>query len=322
MRTIVKAAFCALSLSVAVQGATADEFPSRPIRVIVPYAAGGPSDTGVRLVQDGLSRELGQPVVIENRGGGGLNATEAYVKSADRDGYTLLLGGIAPLTVIPSTKRVSYVAERDFLPIGIVWRSAQTLVVRPGLGVKTVAEFVKYAKDNPGKITVGSAGLGTVSHLGGELLKREAGIDLVHLPFRSTSESMPQLLGGQIDALFGDASTVAPQVASGKAVAIAVAAPQRSPALPDTPTFSEAGFPTVQAEGWHGLVALSDTPADRVQRLRDALRKAQSDPAYQARLRQHGATVGEIGPEAMAKLIREDTAKWSAIVKAANLKAE
>jgi tripartite-type tricarboxylate transporter receptor subunit TctC len=274
-------------------------------------------------VQDGLARELGQPVVIENRGGGGgLNATEAYAKSGEHDGHALLLGGIAPLTIIPSTRSVSYVSERDFVPIGTVWRSAQTLVVRRGLGAKTVAEFVAYAKANPGKVTVASAGVGTVAHLGGELLKHEAGIDLIHLPFRSTSESLPQLIGGQIDSLFGDASTVAPQVRAGKVVAIALAAPQRSPALPDTPTFGEAGFPKVEAEGWHGLVVLSKTPPAHVKRLRDALAKAQSDPAYLAKLKQQGATASPFGPEALAKLIRADAAKWSRVIKAAGIKPE
>ena len=221
--------------------------------------------------------------------------------------------------MIPSMRSVSYVSERDFAPIGTLWRSAQTLVVRPGLGVKTVAEFVAYAKANPGKVTIGSAGVGTVSHLAGELLKHEAGVELIHVPFRSTAESMPQLLGGQIDGLFGDASTVAPQVQAGTVVAIAVAAPQRSPALPDTPTFGDAGIPTVEAEGWHGLVVSSKIPPAHVKRLRDALHKVQSDEGYQAKLRQQGASVGTIGHEALADLIRNDAKKWAAIIKAANI---
>ena len=188
----------------------------------------------------------------------------------------MLLGGIAPLTIIPWTRKVSYVTERDFVPIGTVWRSAQTLVVRSSLGVKTMAEFVAYAKANSDKVTIGSAGIGTVSHLGSELLQRVAAIKLIHVPFRSTSESMPQVLGGQIDGLFGDASTVAAQVNAGKAIALGVAAPQRSPALPDTPTIAEAGYPGVEAEGWHGFVASSKTPPDHVKRLRDcATRRAE-----------------------------------------------
>jgi len=322
MPTRVAKLLTALLLAAAAQAAVADDFPSKTVRIIVPYAAGGPSDTGARLVMDGFSRHLGKPVVIENRGGGGgLNGTEAYL-AGDLDGHTILLGGIAPLTIIPAQKKVSYVAERDFVPIGTLWRSAQTLVVRPTLGVKTVAEFVAYAKANPGKVTIGSAGIGTVSHLAAELLQSEAGIKTIHVPFRSTSENLPQLIGGQIDALFGDASTVAPQVRAGAVIAIAVAAPQRSPALPDVAIMGEAGYPVVEAEGWHGLVASAKTPPDRIQKLRDALNAAQSEPAYRESLARQGATAGEFGPDALARLIRTDTEKWGAIVKAANIKID
>jgi tripartite-type tricarboxylate transporter receptor subunit TctC len=300
--------------------AFADGFPTRPIRIIVPYAAGGPSDTGARLVLDGLSRALGKPVYVENHGGGGgLNGNEEFL-AGDLDGYTLLNAGIAPLIIIPWIKQVSYVPDRDFVAIGTVWRSAQTLVVRPSLGVNTMAEFIAYAKANPGKLTIGSAGVGTVSHLGSLLLQREAGITLVHVPFRSTSESLPLLLGGQIDGLFGDAATVAPQVKAGKLIAVGVAAPGRTPALPDTPTIAEAGYPAVEAEGWHGLVVSSKTPPEAVKRLREALRAAQSNPAYQDRLRIQGATIGPIGPDTLQHLIQSDSAKWGTIVKAANIK--
>ena len=322
MRWIVLTSILAVALAGVTQTANADDFPSRPVRIVVPYAAGGPSDTGARLVVDGLARELGKPVVIENRGGGGgLNGTESFL-TGELDGHTILLGGIAPLTIIPWSKKVSYVSERDFVPIGTVWRSAQTLVVRTSLGVTTMAEFIAYAKANPDKVTIGSAGVGTVSHLGSELLQREAGVKLIHVPFRSTSESMPLLIGGQIDGLFGDAASVAPQVRAGKVIAIGVAAPQRSPALPDTPTIGEAGFPTVEAEGWHGLVASSKTPPENIKRLRDALNAVQSDPAYQARLKGQGATAGPFGPDALAQLIRSDSAKWGAIIKAANIQME
>jgi tripartite-type tricarboxylate transporter receptor subunit TctC len=317
---MTRLAFMAAALALCVQPVAADDYPTRAVRIIVPYAAGGPSDAGARLVADPLSRELGKPVVVDNRGGaGGLTGTEAFL-AGELDGHTILLGGIAPLTIIPATKKVSYVAERDFVPIGTVWRSAQTLVVRPNLGVKTLPEFIAYAKANPGKLTIASAGNGTVAHLAGELLKRETGIDIIHVPYRSTGASLPAVMGGQIDGLFGDAATLAPHVASGGVVAIGVAAPERSPALPDTPTMGQAGYPTVVAEGWHGLVVSSQTPATTVKTLRDALAKAQSDPAYQERLRQQGATAGELGPEALATLIRTDAAKWSAIVKAANIK--
>ncbi|AMN42083.1 Bug family tripartite tricarboxylate transporter substrate binding protein [Rhodoplanes sp. Z2-YC6860] len=322
MKWIATIALAAGALASSLSAVLADDYPSRTVRVVVPYAAGGPSDTGARLAAEPLSQVLGKPVVIENRGGGGgLNATEAYFK-AEADGYTILMGGIGPLTIIPAFKPVSYDVEKDVVPLSTVWRSAQVLAVRPSLGIKTVAEFVAYAKANPNKLTIGSAGVGAVTHLAIEVLKREAKIEVLHIPFRSTSESMPQLIGGQIDALFGDGPTIAPQVNSGHIVALAVAGPHRGRALPDVPTMAEAGFPTVESESWFSFVVSSKTPKPIIERLQSAMVTAQKDPDYQAKLAKQGASAGEPGPEALAKLIKNDTAKWGAIIKAAGIKPE
>lgn len=302
--------------------AHADDFPSRPLRVIVPYAAGGPSDTGSRLAAEALGRVLDKPVIVENRGGGGgLNATEAYL-GIEPNGYTILVGSIGPFTIIPAAKKVSYDVEKDFVPLGTVWRSAQLLAARKTLGVTTVADFVAYAKQHPGKVTIGSAGVGAVTHLAIELFKREAGIDVIHVPFRSTGETMPALMGGQIDALFGDAPILAPQVHGGNIQALAVAAPTRAPALPEVPTMGEAGFPGVIAESWYGFVVSAKTPPTIIKRLQEALATAQRDPDYQQKLAKQGASAGDIGPEAYAKLIGTDAAKWRAIVTAAGIKLE
>jgi tripartite-type tricarboxylate transporter receptor subunit TctC len=303
-------------------GLIADDYPSRTVRIVVPYAAGGPSDTGTRLAAETLSHVLGKPVVVENRGGGGgLNATEAYFK-AEADGYSILVGSIGPLTIIPAFKPVGYDVEKDVVPLSTVWRSAQVLAVRPTLGIKTVAEFVAYAKANPNKLTIGSAGVGAVTHLAIEVLKREAKIDVIHVPFRSTSESLPQLMGGQIDALFGDGPIIAPQVNAGHIVALAVAGPSRGRALPDVPTMAEAGFPTVEAESWFGLVVSSKTPQPIIERLQSAVVQAQQDPAYLDKLKNQGASAGTPGPESFAKLIKNDAVKWAAIIKASGIKPE
>jgi tripartite-type tricarboxylate transporter receptor subunit TctC len=240
----------------------------------------------------------------------------------EQDGHTLLVGSIGPLTIIPALKPVSYNVEKDVVPLATVWRSAQVLAVRPGLRVKTMAEFVAYAKAHPSKVTIGSAGIGAVTHLAIELLKREAAVDLIHVPFRSTSESLPQLLGGQIDALFGDGPIIAPQVNSGNIVALAVAGPKRGLALPDVITMAEAGYPGIEAESWFGLVISSKTPAPVVARLQAAVLAAQKDPAYLESLAKHGASAGEPGPQSFAALIRKDAAKWKAIISAAGIKAE
>jgi len=320
--SVAKALLVAAALFTGPGSLAAAEFPSRPIRVIEPYAAGGPSDTGARLAADALSRVLKQPVIVENRGGGGgLNATESYL-SAEPDGYTILVGSIGPFTIIPAAKHVSYDVEKDFIPLGTVWRSALLLAVRKTLGVTTLPEFVAHAKAHPGATTIGSAGVGAVTHLASELLKREAGIDLIHVPFRSTGETMPALMGGQIDALFGDAPILAPQVKAGKIQAVAVTSRERSPALPDVPTMGEAGLPGVIAESWFGFVVRAKTPPAIVKQLQDALVTAQKDPEYQAKLARQGAGAGELGPEAFSALIKADAAKWRAVVTAAGIKLD
>jgi tripartite-type tricarboxylate transporter receptor subunit TctC len=329
MARVAKAALVACALianfsanfSVDLASARADDFPSHAIRVIEPYAAGGPSDTGARLAAEALSRVLKQPVIVENRGGGGgLNATESYL-AAEPDGYTILVGSIGPFTIIPAGKHVSYDAEKDFIPLGTVWRSALLLAVRDSLGVATVKDFVAYAKAHPGA-TIGSAGVGAVTHLAGELFKREAGIALVHVPFRSTGQTMPALMGDQIDALFGDAPILAPQVTAGKITGLAVAAGTRSAALPGVPTMGEAGFPGVIAESWFGFSVLAKTPPAIVKRLQDALVTAQRDPDYQSKLAAQGASAGEPGPAAFAALIKTDAAKWRRVVTEAGIKLD
>jgi tripartite-type tricarboxylate transporter receptor subunit TctC len=321
MRFVVQTLIAAIVLSCATQRiAAAEDYPTRPIRVIVPYAAGGPSDTGARLMSEPLGRQLGQAVVIENQGGGGgLNATESYEKYAP-DGYTILLGAIGPLTIIPSAEKVSYDPVRDFVPLGLVWNSALTLAVSPTLGVKTLKDFIAYAKAHPGKVTIGSAGVGSVTHLAIELFKHAAGLDLNHIPFRSTSESLPALMGGQIDALFGDTPIIASQITSGKIVGIAVAAKKREAAIPDVPTMAEAGLENVSAASWFGFVASSKTPPAIVKRLQDAMAAAQKDPAYIATLAKQGATYGEPGSEAYADLIKNDAVKWKAVITEAGIK--
>ena len=174
--------------------------------------------------------------------------------------------------------------------------------MRPSLGVRSMAELVSYAKAHPGKVTIGSAGVGAVTHLAIEVLKREAAVDLVHIPFRSTSESLPQLIGGQIDALFGDGPIIAPQVEAGTIIALAVAAPRRAPALPAVPTMAEAGYAGVKAESWFGLVVSSRVPGMAVERLQAAVQTAQKDPAYLESLARHRASAGDPGPECVRRV--------------------
>jgi tripartite-type tricarboxylate transporter receptor subunit TctC len=322
MASFAKLVLIAATLAFTARGALAEDYPTRAIRVLVPYGPGGPSDTGARIAAKALSRQLGKPVIVENHGGsGGLNATESYLKEAP-DGYTILVGSIGPLTIIPAGKTVTYDPVKDFVAIGTVWRSALTLAVRPNMGVKSMTEFVAYAKEHPGKVTIGSAGVGSITHLAIELLKREAKINVIHVPFRSSGQSMPALMGGQIDALFGDTPIIAPQIKAGKIDALAVASPKRELALPDVPTMAESGFPGVEAASWFGFVVLRQTPPAIVKRLQDALATGQKDPAYIAKLAAMGASSGDVGPASYAELIKKDGAKWKAIMDAAGIKFE
>lgn len=299
-----------------------EAFPNRAVRILVPYSVGGTSDAAARLVADPLARQLGQTVVVENRGGaGGLVATEAFFKMPP-DGYTLLLAGAGPFAIIPPTKPVSYAPERDSIPLGSIWRSPQLLAVNPKLDFKSMAELVAFAKANPGKLTFGSAGVGALTHLSIELLKRRAGIDVTHVPHRSTGGTLPALIGGHIDATFGDVAVLAPQVREKTIIALAVAATERSALLPDLMTMAEAGLPGVEAENWFGLVVSVQTPRAVVSRLQQAMEAAQSDPAYHASLARQGVSAGASGREPFAQLIRAEIERWKPIVSAPDVKIE
>jgi tripartite-type tricarboxylate transporter receptor subunit TctC len=314
MRLTITSLSIAMAAIIFGHRAMAEDFPTRPIRVIVGYAAGGPSDTGSRLMAEPLSKQLGQPVVIENQpGGGGMNSTISYANFPP-DGYTLLLGAIGPLAVMPGAEKVKYDPIHDFVPLGLVWTSPLTLAVSPKLDIKTLKDFIAYAKANPGKVTIGSAGVGSITHLAAALFMHEAGIDLIHVPFHSTSESLPALMGGQIDALFGDTPIIAPQIEAKQIIAVAVAAKKREKSIPDVPTMAEAGQPNVEAASWFGFVASAKTPAPVVKRLQDAMNAAQKDPNYLAKLSQQNVSFGDPGPAAYGDLIRSDAAKWKKVI--------
>jgi tripartite-type tricarboxylate transporter receptor subunit TctC len=294
-------------------------YPSRPVRLIVPYAAGGPTDLAARQLAEVLRVHLGGPVIVENRGGaGGIPGTEA-VAQANPDGYTLLVGAAGPLVVSPSVRRLRYNVDKNLFPIAEIWRSSQVLAVSPKVGVKSVKDFVAYAKKNPGKVSAGSAGNGTLPHLSIVLMNQVAGIEMVHVPYRGTSAALPDLIGGQIETIFGDTAVLAPSIQSGNIVALAVTSRQRSPLLPDTPTLAEAGFAQVVAESWYGLLAPAGVDPKILQRIVTATQAALKEPAYVAALKQQGATVESVTPEAFGALIKEEAQRWAPIAKSAGL---
>jgi tripartite-type tricarboxylate transporter receptor subunit TctC len=287
------------------------------VRIVVPYAAGGPTDASARLIAEAMRPHLGQSVVIENKGGaGGIPGTEEVVRST-ADGYTLLLGGAGPLVVSPAAKRLRYDVRKDLAPLGQTWRSAQVLAVHPKLGVKSLAELVAYAKANPAALNAGSAGVGTLPHLSIEMLNQAAGIKIVHVPFRGTGAALPNLLGGQIELMFGDVAVLAPNIETKNLIALAVTSPERSPRLPDLPTVAEAGFPALVAESWYGLLAPARVPPAVLGQIEAALRQALADPAYRESAKKHGSEVAETSSALFGRLIESETEKWAPVVRSA-----
>jgi tripartite-type tricarboxylate transporter receptor subunit TctC len=302
-------------LGVVIRAGAAQDYPSRPLNIVVPFTAGGPNDVAARLYAEGLRKHLGQPMVIENRpGAGGVPAIEAMMQG-EEDGYTLLAGGIAPLVLIPPVQKVRYDIEKDFVPLGLLWLSPQVLAVNPKLNIKTLAEFIAYAKANPGKLTVGSAGIGTVTHLANELLKREAAIDFNHVPYRSTANSLTDLLGGHIDAIFGDVALLKPHAQSGAVNALGITAAERSSLMPDLKTTAELGFPRVQTAVWYGAMVTARAPAAVIQKLKEATLAVQNDPAYVAALDQYGVKISATGADGFAKFLHDEAERWRPIVK-------
>ena len=304
----------ALSLGAAHSPVHAQDYPARPVTVVIPFTAGGPADTAARTFSEVLRHHLGQSLIAENRpAASGITGTEA-VALGEADGYTLLLGGIAALVLVPPVQKVRYDVAKDFAPLGLIWRSPQVFAVSTRIGVNSAAEFVAHAKANPGKVSIGSAGNGTVTHLAGELLKRESGIELLHVPYRSTANSLTDLVGGHIDAIFGDVAILQPHVKSGAIRALAITSAERSPLLPELATMAEAGFPKVRTEVWYGLLAPARTPAPVLEKLRAAVAAAQNDPAFRDSLQKFGISPAPAGADNFAKFIRDEVELWTPIV--------
>ncbi len=294
---------------------SADDFPNHDLRFIAPFSAGGPTDTAGRLISEPLRRQLGQSIIIENvPGASGVIGTQMVVNGSS-DGYTLLVGGIAPIVLVPAVKTLRYDVSRDLAPLGLIWRSPEILAVRPTLHVASVRDLVDYFKKNPGKGTYGSAGVGTVTHLAGELFKEEAAINVTHVPYKSTSNSVTDLMGDHVDMIFGDIAILEPLVKAGMVKALAITSTARSSLLPDVPTMAEAGFPKVETEVWFGLFAPARAPAPVLDRLKAAVLAAQKDPAYVKDLANLGISLGDLGSEGLARFVGQENERWTPILK-------
>ena len=298
-------------------------YPSKPIRIIVPFPPGGAVDFYARVVQEPLSEALGQPVIVDNRAGASGMIGADVVAKAPPDGYTLLLGNIASLAInVGIYPKMAYDPAKDFTPIMHTVDVNYVLVVHPSVPANSVAELVAYAKANPGKLSYGSAGSGSMPHLSTELMKALAGIDLVHVPYKGGGPMVTDLLGGSVQLAIADQANLMPHVKTGKLRALGVASPKRSAIYPELPTIAESGFAGYEATAWQGLVGPAGMPPDVVRRLNQTLAKVMALPAVRERLISGGLDPVADTPEEFGRFIRSEISKWSKIAKDVGAKAE
>jgi len=315
-------AFACVCLVGAPAPVPAQDYPTRPIKLVVGFAAGGTTDFMARLLADKLRGPLGQPVVVENRtGANGAIGAESVAKAA-ADGYTLYFTTAGVATVYPHLKPAPYDTLRDFVGVARVAFNSTMLVVNAATPIASARDLAALARDKPGKVTIAITGLGSVSHLGAELFQAAAGIKLVEVPYRGAAPAMTDLLGGTLDALFGDGPTVISHIQAGKIRAIAATSHDRSPVFPDVPTFLEQGFADTVADQWAGVLAPAGTPAGIVARLNAAIAAAMRDPEVRARLAQNGVVPGVNAPEEFAAYLKEENERWARIIREKGIKAE
>jgi len=293
----------------------ADEYPSKQIRLIVPFPAGGPNDIIARVIGQRMSDLIKQPVLIDNRGGqGGVLGTDAVAKSAP-DGYTIAISSAGALTISPSMEKVAYDTLADLAPVTLVATVPEMLVVATNVPAKDMSELIALAKAEPGKLNFASSGPGSLPHLAGELFKLTAKIDIVHVPYRGAAPAVNDLLGQQVQMTFLDLPVLLPQIKAGALRPIAVGSPERAPTAPEVPTTAELGFPGLRIENWYGLVAPKGTPATVVAALNRITREAMADPAVKDRLASQGATLVGDTPEHFRDFIAAEIATWAKVIK-------
>ena len=301
----------------------AESYPSRPIRWIVPFSPGGPSDIIGRYFALKLTDGLGRQVVVDNRGGAtGIIAFEIAARSAP-DGYTVLQAGASGLTVNPSLHaKLPYDAQRDFRLVTQLVATPNILVVHPSLPARSVKELVALAKAKPGQLAFASGGSGTSNHLSWEMLRYYTGIELIHVPFKGTGPALASVLGGQVPMMFSNMLPAMPQVRAGKLHALAVTSAQRSPAAPDVPTVAETGIPGYETTSWHGVAVPAGTPGAIVKRLHAELAQIARQPDVRERFAADGTQVVGSSPEEFLALVKAETARWAKIIKAAGIRPE
>jgi len=302
--------------------AQTSSWPQKPIRLVVPFAAGGNTDSIARLTAERISQSLEQAVIVENKAGANGAIAADFVAKAAPDGYTLLMAAMPVLAILPAISKTNFDPRRDFIPISIVGSNPFVMAIHKSVPANNVREFVAYAKANPGKLNYASGGSGSVSHLSAALFVKRAGLDMAHVSYKGGGPAVADLLGGQVQMYFGNLSELAAHAAGGQVRIIGVSSEQRAKQLPEVPTFAESGFPGFKTLTWNGLVAPAGTPVGVINRIAAAVKDAVALPELQARLVQIG--VDPIGntPAQFAEVLRSDIGIWTEAAKASNLKIE
>jgi len=310
----------ALLFACSLTASAAADYPDRPIRLIVPQAAGSATDNAARLLAAVLTQELGQQVVVDDRPGGALTIGLDLVAKSPPDGYTIGMGPIGALAITRHiVKKLPYNIERDFQPIALVTRGHLLLAVSPKLPVHSVKELIAYAKAHPGKLSNASSSIGSPGHVGGELFKFMTGTNIVHVPYRGGSLAMQDLIAGRVDVMFESLQSIAPLAHAGTVRALAVSGTQRSPAFPDLPTIAEAGVPGYAAPTWSGVIAPAGVPRPIVDKLNAAINKALTSEAFKEKFAKTGDEAAGGTPEEFAATIKADSAKWADVIKRAGV---
>src|SRR5918992_1887286 len=311
-----------LGMALAVAAAAQTPFPSKPVTIVVGFEPGGGTDTTARILQKPLADQLGQQVIVENRAGAGGNIAVDHVAKAAPDGYTLVLANVGALAVNPHILKTPYDPLKDLTPISMAAEFANVLVVQPSLGANSVADFVKLAKEKPGTITYASSGIGGAGHLSGELLRRVANIDIVHVPYKGGGPAMQGFLGGQVSSIFATPISSISQIRAGKATAVATTGSKRAALMPEVPTIAESGYPGYEALNWYGFLAPRGTPKEIVDRLNREIVKALANPQVVSALHKNGTEPKSSSPEEFAAYIKREYDTWGKVVKEAGIKAQ
>jgi tripartite-type tricarboxylate transporter receptor subunit TctC len=321
-RTMRSFGLAVAALTLAAGGAFAQSWPQKPVTFVVPFPAGGGTDAFARPLAAHLETQIGQRIIIENRGGAGGTVGASVAAKAPGDGYTFFIGAAHHAIAPALYPKLDYNIETDFIPIGVVAQPPQVIAVHPGVPGKDLKEFIAYAKANPDKLNFGSAGNGTTHHLAGELFKMLTGTQLTHVPYRGAGPAMQDLVAGHVQMMFDGLGSSAAQIEGGKLRALAVAAPKRASAFPDVPTAAEAGLKDYEVSTWYAIWAPKGTPAPVIERMTDELKKALANPVVIETWRKNGSDAPNLYGADFAKFVTAEVARWGDVVRKSAVKLD